>query len=110
MKCGVMLTINVPIMCYMSEEHGDKTVCNSCYMSYFMWRDDENTDNEEEITLCQASAQASKCYHVPGIEFSRGDCPKHWTEENILNFICYAREPRDLGEMIDNFEAECDYQ
>jgi len=48
-KCGVMLTINVPIMCYMSEEHGDKTVCNSCYMSYEMWRDDENTDNEEEI-------------------------------------------------------------
>ena len=85
-----MLTINVPIM---------------CYMSYFMWRDDENTDNEEEITLCQAS----KRYHVPGIEFSRGDCPKHWTEENIQNFIRYAREPRDLGELIDNFDIDCDY-
>ena len=47
-ECDTILDIDTPIMCYMNEENGDKTLCRVCYEDGDYKEDDENSDNEEE--------------------------------------------------------------
>jgi hypothetical protein len=46
--CDTVLGEDVPIMCYMNKERGDKTLCRVCYEDGDYKDDDENEDNEEE--------------------------------------------------------------
>ena len=47
-ECDTILDIDTPIMCYMNEERGDKTLCQECYEDGDYKKDDENSDNEDE--------------------------------------------------------------
>ncbi len=46
--CDIVLGEDVPIMCYMNEKRGDKTLCRECYEDGNYKDDDENEDNEDE--------------------------------------------------------------
>lgn len=43
--CDTVLGEDVPIMCYMNKERGDKTLCRVCYEDGDYKDDDENEDN-----------------------------------------------------------------
>lgn len=45
--CDTVLGEMVPIMCYMNEKRGDKTLCRTCYVDGNYKEDDENEDNED---------------------------------------------------------------
>ena len=46
-KCGCVLGIDVPIMCWMKGDE-EMTLCSECYYDAGFWEDDENPDNEDE--------------------------------------------------------------
>ena len=48
-KCGHILCIDTPIMCYSNAIEGDMTLCSKCYWDNDFWWDDENEDNRDEI-------------------------------------------------------------
>lgn len=43
--CDKVLCIDTPIMCYMHNHNGDKTLCRTCYEDGDYQDDDENSDN-----------------------------------------------------------------
>jgi hypothetical protein len=45
--CETILDIDTPIMCYMNNHNGDKTLCRTCYDDGDYKEDDENSDNYE---------------------------------------------------------------
>ena len=47
-KCGCVLGIDVPIMCWQKGDE-EMTLCSECYCDAGFWKDDENPDNEDEI-------------------------------------------------------------
>jgi hypothetical protein len=47
-KCGCVLGIDVPIMCWQKGDE-EMTLCSECYYDAGFWKDDENPDNEDEI-------------------------------------------------------------
>jgi hypothetical protein len=47
-KCGCVLDIDVPIMCWQKGDE-EMTLCSDCYCDYGFWKNDENPDNEDEI-------------------------------------------------------------
>jgi hypothetical protein len=47
-KCGCVLGIDVPIMCWQKGDE-EMTLCSDCYCDYEFWKNDENPDNEDEI-------------------------------------------------------------
>ena len=48
-KCGHILCIDTPIMCYSNTDEGDMTLCSKCYWDNDLWWNDENEDNRDEI-------------------------------------------------------------
>ena len=60
-ECDTILDIDTPIMCYMNEERGDKTLCQECYEDGDYKKDDENSDNEDEEEDYKYVKQYLKC-------------------------------------------------
>jgi len=48
-ECGMVLGIDIPIMCYKAHHGGEKTLCNDCYWDCEYYYSDVNEDNREEI-------------------------------------------------------------
>ena len=48
-ECGMVLGIDIPIMCYKAHHGCEKTLCNDCYWDCEYYYTDVNEDNREEI-------------------------------------------------------------
>ena len=58
--CGTVLTANIPIMCWVSKDKEEKTVCRTCYDDCDYKETDTNSDNEEEEEECDFNVYGCK--------------------------------------------------
>ena len=63
-ECDTRLSINTPIMCYISKEGNDLSLCDNCYWECEYWKHDTNEDNKDEINECKKEEEGWCRYSV----------------------------------------------
>ena len=70
-KCGCVLTINTPVMCWNRDDM-EITLCNECYWDAGYWKDDQNEDNKDEIE--EFKSQYEELFDLEDVVFCCEGC------------------------------------
>lgn len=113
--CGTTLTEDTSIMCWVSKDKEEKTVCRACYDDCGYKKTDTNSDNEEEEEDLSFKKQYEK--HLTDKENWNNIAPmKDWTPQDHKELDSYIKSGKLIaskqypGSWIENEEEEEEYE